>query len=143
MGVKEVPKTYQASDGKEFDNKADAERHDRIVTAQDKFDKAAEHLNRVLLESLKTADGQAFQIGRSYYHVWQRIYGEDITHESFYPNETKVDLEYHTPRVIRTRYEDRDGYKSHTFDLDDLFDSEKAAKTRLLEIRKARLADLK
>lgn len=64
--ITEVPQQYRTSDGREFANKAEAERHQKLVDAIEAFDKAHDALGFTLAQSQWTADGKPFEFGRTH-----------------------------------------------------------------------------
>lgn len=75
MAVKESPKTYEAH-GREFKTRKEAERHDQLYTAREAYQDAGKKYQRLLAESVKTADGVQFEFGvfRDYYYVTPYFY---------------------------------------------------------------------
>lgn len=75
MAVKEVPQRFKTTDGVEFATKAEAERHQAVVDANQQFEKAQRQLALATIESYKTADGQPFEFSLfvDYYLVVEGI----------------------------------------------------------------------
>lgn len=61
MAVTETPVLYRSSDGMKFDNQADAEKHDKFVTAREEYERAQLVYGRLIVESTKTIDGVPFK----------------------------------------------------------------------------------
>lgn len=62
---------FRTNDGKTFTDKADAERHEKLVEAEAEYKRAMSTYARRLFETQKTADGHPFELGltRNYYYV--------------------------------------------------------------------------
>lgn len=68
--MREIEKKYQADDGTEFLNPADAQHHDRLTAVMEKLKDRQDELTRLLAESAKTADGFRFTFSKwAYYRV--------------------------------------------------------------------------
>lgn len=142
MPVKESPKTYTASDGTEFDSKAEAERYDNLLQAKEKYDSARTLLCRALAESQKTADGVAFEFGvfRDYYSIleWDgfpRLH----TVQSLYMHSNE-DFELEQDGTIYL-VEQRATNQRRTYRIGELYYHESEAKKALVEVREKRLAE--
>lgn len=92
MAVTATPVKYRASDGASFATQAEAERHDRLVTAQRQFEKAQAALDRALAESQKTADGKLFTFLHRFYYVHDHFCElPDLREVEFYRPQVEVD----------------------------------------------------
>lgn len=70
MAIKQEIK-FKSSDGKAFDNEAEASKHDALILARDEYKTALHKLNNIVAETTRTADGQLFEFGlwETYYYV--------------------------------------------------------------------------
>lgn len=77
MAVSEIPTKFQTSDGQEFDNKEEAERHEDVTAAFREWERASEKLDKIIAENTRTADGELFstRMLQRYYVVRER-YGQ-------------------------------------------------------------------
>lgn len=137
MAVREVPSVYKASDGKEFDTKEDAERHDAVVTAARKFREARHRLGRVLAEREKTADGHPFEftVLGDYYYVspgWGGMPG--LSRVSFYVWSCEFEVDDEERVTIRLHKQTGPPYKDsyEEYRIRDLYRDERKAKLALL-----------
>lgn len=87
MAVTKKKPTFETSDGREFDTKQEAERHEELTTARRTYVEARRQYTRALASSHKTADGEQFETGamRTYYYVTKWVeYLPRIGEVSFY-----------------------------------------------------------
>jgi len=140
MPVKTIPQKFKASDGTEFKTEADAQRHEAVVIALQKFDEARQQLAFATIKTHKTADGIPFDFDshRDYYFI-QRYQG--------WPEIRKVGLWgwYNQKFCLdgeRLKVIEGDGQNARTFDVAELYRSEKAAVAVLTEERKKYIEEL-
>lgn len=71
MAIQTVPSRYKTSDGREFGNETDAQRHELLIAAKRKYEDARHEYARALAESQRTADGQPFNLSgmHDYYYI--------------------------------------------------------------------------
>lgn len=76
-GITTVPPKLRTSDGREFTNPKEAERHQEMLSAREAFADAHRKLGRALARTQTTADGEPFDFGvfRTYYYV-REPYGQ-------------------------------------------------------------------
>jgi len=77
MAVTTKPTTYQASDGKEFDNEEEAKLHDELVTARTEYDEARHRFSRAVALTQKTADGELFDFKSGDYWFVTDYYNQE------------------------------------------------------------------
>jgi hypothetical protein len=78
MPVTAKPVTYETSDGREFEDKDEADRHEELITARREYDEARQKFNQALVKTQKTADDEPFDFGlfRTYFVItdsWAQI----------------------------------------------------------------------
>lgn len=71
MTIKTLPTTYRTSDGGEFTDRKQAERHEKMMAAKRTYEQARHEYAQALAESQRTADGVMFEltIMHTYYHI--------------------------------------------------------------------------
>lgn len=143
MSVSQKPATWKTSDGAEFDNEADATRHEAVVEAIRNYEDAAKQLGIVLAERTKTADGYPFDF--SHWQYWavfpyhgcgpimRRVNVSRWDHISIGDN---YDNDVQIAEQIGDR--PREQYMYHY--IKDLYVTEKAAKKALAEAIKKHIA---
>lgn len=74
MAKRTKPK-FETEDGREFDTREAAERHERVAAATEKYNDARREFGRALAETQKTADGKRFSFDQScYWYVTDGIF---------------------------------------------------------------------
>jgi len=137
MAIEEiyVPKKYRACDGKEFLDKDDAERWDKLVDAQNKFQSARKQYMRAILETLKTADGYPIDCSQwdDYVYIINTSSGPLMSKFNLrlYNNDTFIDTENYVKGceyvIISNVYHDGNTYKRLQIRTNDLYAKEKNA----------------
>ena len=138
MPIKEIPKSYRASDGEEFGTKQEAERHEAFIVAQTALQRAIVSFNDVLARTQKIGDGSLFQC--NYGHYWY------LTDPIFrMPELVRVLLngygdQFETMpngkmRVGSTRYIEGQNNRVDWFEFDRLFKDEVKGRVALLAAR--------
>jgi hypothetical protein len=141
MGVREIPQTFRTSDGREFTDKGEAERHEALVEAKREYDTARAVLGRRLAETQKTADGRPFEFGvfGDYYFVTEGWSGmPELLTVSFFGNNFSIDEHRIAEVVILQRAQGRD--RDSEYRIADLYRGKAAAERALLEAQEAWLA---
>jgi hypothetical protein len=77
MSIKKVPQKFETSDGRDFTDEKEAERHQQLIDARGQYQQGLTNLGQLLAERLKTADGKPFQVGilRNYYVIHEPMAG--------------------------------------------------------------------
>lgn len=70
MTIKKQTK-FKTTDGREFDDEKEAQKHDELILAREQYDASLRRLNRLIAETTRTADGYLFEFGlwTSYHYV--------------------------------------------------------------------------
>lgn len=124
--------TIVADNGKEFDTIEEAQKYEAFLAAKEQFEIACNQWNRALAVQFVTGDGHPFSFERStYYYVREHANGSRCSEETLYNRECRVSDE---GTVTRSRY-DANGERVMEFEISQLFISQKAALTKLLEIK--------
>lgn len=129
MAVHEVPQQFKTTDGRHFDDKETAERHQKLLDAKEAFAYAQSALGQVMAQTFKTADGKWFkwQAWDYYFPVFFHGGVPHICRVTFIGRNFEIDGE----KLYLQPYPDI-GIKN--VEISDLYYSEKAAKVRLLEM---------
>lgn len=94
MAVKQKKQVFVTSDGSEFTNEDDANRHDKLCEAKEKFESAEQHYAQLLAESETTADGFKFRFDLTWYFwyvVWFHADHPKLFKLEFIGRETVID----------------------------------------------------
>lgn len=54
---------FKASDGREFDNEVEAQRHDDLIVARREYEEALSKMNGLIVKTTRTADGYLCELG--------------------------------------------------------------------------------
>jgi hypothetical protein len=143
MAVKESPRTFRASDGREFSSKRDAERYEMLLQAKRVHDNAKAVLCRALAETQKTADGVPFEFGvfKDYYYIMEWDGFPHLRQVDFVCMHGADDFVLHadgTISLVDTRAEGR--RREHR--ISELYCARQAALKALIDVREKRLAEL-
>lgn len=139
MAVEQVPTQYRTSDGKQFKTAGEAERHERLITAQAKYEEAQREFRRAMAETQRTADGRLFEFGmlRDYYCIeWGAAGPPYLRTVSFYVWDCRVHED--NGHVYVT---ERDGKADREHRISSLYASEREAKRELLRLTTKWLAE--
>lgn len=68
MAIKEQRK-FKTTDGREFDDEGEAQKHDALIVAREAYRVALHKMNQLIAETTRTADGELFEFG-----IWQTYY---------------------------------------------------------------------
>lgn len=70
MTIKQETK-FKTTDGREFDDQKEAQKHDELILARELYEGALRKLNQLTAETTRTADGHLFELGlwANYYYV--------------------------------------------------------------------------
>lgn len=143
MAVKKVPQVYKASDDREFDNQADAEKHEAFLTAETEFLRARELWRHAVIENYKTADGVTFDFGlfKDYWYLVEWSGLPSLHKVSFMSYQQKFAIESSDESTTLKLVHNMNGRESE-FDVSELYYHESNAKKALrvaMESRKAML----
>lgn len=129
--------TYKAVDGKKFKTAAEADRHDAILAAKDKYDTARRELANLLLANERTADGQAVDIAkRTLYCVMNKHYAPMVQECKFYWNAWDWGIGDDDRVQLHFRMTDRDKERWVTVKFDDLYADQDKARMAVIEARR-------
>jgi hypothetical protein len=146
MAVKETPVQFKTSDGKTFDTREEAERHELLRVARDEFEQARTVLARLLAESHQTADGRRFSFDQwQYYYIapgWEGL--PRLTRVMFHGFNLDWESQFDGREfpVIRQWEGEGKDRRLLTYRFDCLYGSERAAEKALLAAQEKRLAEL-
>jgi hypothetical protein len=133
-----VPSKFKASDGREFDTKKEAERHEAVITAVKEYEDAKHRLGRCLAEREKTADGQPFDFAHwgDYFYVTPGYGGmPGLSRVSFYVWTCTFDVDGLERVTIRQHRQVGPPYQDRVeeYRIRDLYADERAARRALLK----------
>ncbi len=130
MATKTKPK-YKASDGKTFDIKSDAERHETLVEARDTFENARDDYCKALAATQLTADGEPMTCDEWwYFKVHEYVTDPGVEKLSLHWHQLSLDENDCVQFVVW----DQDRQLNRTHSIGDLFVSEKLANKRLIAV---------
>ncbi len=135
MAVSEQSVKYRASDGETFNSKAEAERHDALIVARDKYEEAEKAFGILLAETTKTADGCVFEFGWfTYYRIIDGYYWPQLEEVRLCLPRIAVNAgEVTIINTINGNYRD--------YRVSDLYKSKKFAEKALASLQEDRIAD--
>jgi len=141
MAVKKTTPKFVASDSKEFDNQADAERHDTLVVAVSTFEKARTDLLHAMAHTKRTADGELMDPRRwgTYFYVRESWSEPSVVEVSLYYN-TQIELRGERIYLV-SPYSGRNN-ESQSYPLCELYAKRKNADRALRTVLEARAAEL-
>lgn len=95
MAVSETEPKFKTSDGREFTNKKDAERHEALVEASRAYENARRFFGKALAETQRTADDKPFDFSMltDYWFVWEGWGDPRLAKVDFYIWNCSFDLE--------------------------------------------------
>lgn len=139
MAVTKAPVKFQTEDGRKFDTEEEAKRHEKLATARDAFWAARKTLGRLLAETQRTADGEAFTFDfHTYYFVTESWSGmPDVREISF----CRYDFDFDDTDVFRVIVCDNDA-KHREYRITDLYANRSTADRALLVAQQKRLEEL-
>lgn len=94
MAVTKKPEVFRTSDGREFADGEDAERHETLIAAVNEFEKSRENLLCAMAHTNRTADGELMDPTQwgTYYQVLAWAHDPHVTEVSFYYS-TEIQLD--------------------------------------------------
>lgn len=143
--MEKIPEMYRTADGMEFENEADAEKHQAVLDTKAVYESAKQGLEFALVESVKTGDGKPFSFDRWQYWYVVRFFGfPDIRSVSLSRWGFEiVDIEEDdiTIRVDLSPDHSKPNYTN--FRISEIYTTELAAKRSLLKAQEEQLAEYK
>ena len=138
MAVKEVPTKYTTTDGREFNSKDEAERHDALITARDAYEFARHRFAECLARTQRTSDGHLFDFNgiRTYYYVSYNFWGMPALSEVPYMGRF-WDFDDRDGFVFN--YKDGDRWREYA--IRDMYADKREAEKAVLEAQERRLQD--
>lgn len=141
MAVKVTQPKFVASDGKEFDNPEDADRHETLVGATAVFEQSRRNLLHAMAHTKRTADGELMNPTRwgTYYIVREWASEPHVAEVSFYYN-TQIDLRGEKLYLVAL-YSGRN-HESQSYPIDELYAKKKNADATLRKVLEKRAEEL-
>ena len=135
MSVKQETK-FKTSDGREFSNQKEAEKHDALILARGKYSEALRQMNTLIAETARTADGHLFEFGlwTTYYYVTPGYFSKPVLTEVPYLG-WNWDLNERDDQVEIVTREGNDN-RQREYKISDLYRNKKAALLALVESQK-------
>ena len=135
MAVRQEVK-FKSSDGQEFNNETEAQRHDALITAREEYKTALAKLNRCIAETARTADGHLFTFGvwQTYHYVTPGYFSMPALAEVPYLG-WNWDLNEYDDAVEIVIREGTDN-RVRAFKIGDLYMSKRAAQVALIKAQK-------
>lgn len=140
MPVKQEVK-FTSSDGREFDNEVEAQRHDELIVAREEYNNALAKMNSLIVKTTRTADGYLCELGifKDYWYISPGWHG--------LPDIRKVPylgwnwhLSHHNDQVVIVHRESgRD--RTDEYAIADLYADKKNALAALVEAQKQWLTE--
>lgn len=140
MAIKEQ-RTFKASDGKEFDSKTEAQKHDDLAVAREEYKNALRKLNTLIAETTRTADGHLFDLGMwsTYYYITPGYFDMPQLKEVPYLSWNWDLNEYDDAVEIITR--EGNDQRRFEYKINALYREKRKALAALVETQKAWLAE--
>lgn len=140
MAVKQEVK-FKSSDGRAFNNEAEAKKHDALILARQEYKAALRKLNQCVAETTRTADGHLFEFGlwKTYYYVTPGFFSMPALAEVPYLGWNWELNEYNDSVEIILR-EGNDN-RVREFKINDLYLEKRKALTALVDAQKAWLKE--
>jgi len=139
MPVTEQPVRFKASDGKEFDSREEAERHDALVVATKNYDAVKNEMERALARTVKTADGHLFEFATwRYYYVWNGWSGVDVREVSI--GHPGITIDDQGDVLLQVTNYQNPKHEVSEYRIDHLYKDKRAAKQEQLRLWEERLS---
>lgn len=131
---------YVAGDGKQFETKAEADRHNELTDAIEELHSAGRKVREALLNTGYTADGQPFDSRRTDYYWIRGAWSTSPVTERLYiwPWQMSVDIDS-AGRLFLRHW---DGTQCSTYCTDDLYATRKAADEAVAKLLAARIEEM-
>ena len=135
MAIKQEIK-FKSSDGKQFDNEAEATKHDALILAREEYKTALRKLNSLIAETTRTADGRLFEFGiwGTYYYVTPGFFSMPALAEVPYLG-WNWDLNEYNDSVEIVLREGNDNRLNH-FKINDLYRDKRKALAALVDAQR-------
>lgn len=132
MSVTEETK-FKSSDGREFDNAVEAQRHDDLIVARREFEHALQKMNDLIVKTTRTADGHLCELGifRDYWYVSPGYQGVPDIRKVPYLG-WNWHLNYHNDEVVIVHRESG-RERTDEYVIKDLYRSKKRALAALVD----------
>lgn len=140
MAVRRETK-FKSSDGREFDNETEAQRHDELIVAREQYEHALAKMNGLIVKTTRTADGYLCELGIfvDYWYVSPGWHG--------LPDLRKVPylgwnwhLNYHNDQIVIVHRESG-RERNDEYEIGSLYRNKKNALVALAESQKAWLEE--
>lgn len=134
---------FTTSDGQEFEDQTDAERHEKLIAVKGKFEEAQQEYGITLAETQKTADGFPFELTSYRYYYWIEQYSVTafIKEVYFYPRDFAVDFhEYLETDLVWVIDRAADG-QGKRYRIDQLYLKPENAKRELFRVLNEQLQE--
>lgn len=144
MPIKEIPKSYRASDGEEFGTKQEAERHELFITKRTALEQAQREFDKALAQTHKLGDGSIFtSVWGKYWYLTDPLYHmPELVQITLNGRSDKFEeMPNGKMRVGVTRYSEQQGDRVDWFEFDRLFKDEAKGRVALLAARERWLAE--
>lgn len=141
--VEATPVEFKSSDGRKFETEEQAQSHEELIEAKERYEAARSAYGQILHESQKTADGYPFQFSvlADYWYVYDFSDFPRLDKVSFYLG--NCDLNDEDETIITQHHDDHRGNRHFTdYSIGDLYRYEKNAQVALLAAQKERLQEL-
>jgi hypothetical protein len=142
MAIQAVPQKFRASDGREFVTQREAERHERLITAETSYRDSRRAFGRALAQTQKTADGALFDFDRWTYIALLRPFGQlpRLREVRFYGFAFDFDDRDDCFTIMQDEGEGQHRYRA-SYRIDELYTAQAAADVALLAAQEEWLAE--
>lgn len=133
--------TFKSSDGREFDNAVEAQRHDELIVARQEYEQALARMNSLIVKTTRTADGYLCELGIfiDYWYVSPGWSGMPNLHKVPYLG-WNWHLSYHGDEVVIVHRESG-RERSDEYAIKDLYRSKKEALAALVKAQEKWLTE--
>lgn len=141
MAIKPVPAKFKTSDGREFEDEVEAQRHDALINARAEYRTALHKLNRCIAETTRTADGYLFEFGlwTTYHYVTPGYNSMPQLNEVPYLGwNWELNERDDTVEIVTERDTDN---RRVTYQVNDLYRDKKKALAAMIEAQKTWLQE--
>ncbi len=141
--VESTPVKYKSSDGQEFETEDEAQSHEKLIEAKERYEAARSAYGQILHESQKTADGCPFEfsIFADYWYIADSWKFPQLDKVSFFRG--NCDLNDEDETVIIQHHDDYRGNRHFTnYSIGELYRYKKNAQVALLAAQKECLQEL-
>lgn len=140
MAVKQEVK-FKSSDGREFDDEKEAQRHDELIVAREAYEHALSKMNGLIVKTTRTADGHLCELGIfiDYWYVSPGWHGVPDLRKVPYLG-WNWHLNYHNDEIVIVHRESG-RERTDEYAIKDLYRSKKRALAALAEAQQAWLKE--